>query len=245
MLVIACVAILGGCGGGHHQYASDGTNRVYRVEGDGTKTLIYEIDADGNATLPVETDPMAQQAIEALEREAWFERVEAQRIEQIQNATKRRPGDRIYVELTDIESRDQLELASLEAMGTRFRSQIEEDDAITLVRDDDLMKRDRLRMANAMAGLSPNRAPVADVTITPRAYVEERVGMDERTGEARAFDIVVIEATITSNFLPAEYTVREQGTVFADTELSRRLAARVIEVIHQSIGPTLPTDRNL
>jgi hypothetical protein len=100
-------------------------------------------------------------------------------------------------------------------------------------------------MANATAGLSPNRAPVADVTVIPRAYVEERVGVNERTGEARAFEIVVIEATIISNFLPAEYTVREQGSVFADIELSRRLAARVIEVIHQSIRPTLPTDRNL
>ena len=101
--------------------------------------------------------------------------------------------------------------------------------------DKDLDKRMRIEMANAVAGLSPKRAPVADVDVVANVY-----GDDMRAGR-----VFVFEATIISNFLPVQYTVKETGSLQQSAELTRLLVGRIESVIKETIGPTLPTDRNL
>ena len=55
---------------------------------------------------------------------------------------------------------------------------------------------------------------------------------------------VVFEATITSNFLPAEYTVTEIGNVLRNVEVAKQFAERIKRVIKDKIGPTIPADRS-
>jgi len=128
-----------------------------------------------------------------------------------------------------------------DALENRFRSELERDGMIVLVSYADLRMGDKIATANVAAGMSPNRSPVADVDVRSRAYVEDTVESSGRDQEM----IVVLEATITSNFLPAEYTVRERGSILGDPGLSRRFAGKVKRVVKEAIVPTLPTDRNL
>ena len=53
------------------------------------------------------------------------------------------------------------------------------------------------------------------------------------------------EATITSNYWPAEYTVTEEGNIFRNAEVTTRLAEQIKSVIKDKIGPTIPADREL
>jgi hypothetical protein len=56
---------------------------------------------------------------------------------------------------------------------------------------------------------------------------------------------VVFEATVVCNYLPAEYTVSEEGNVLLNSQVSNRFADKIKAVIKNEIGPTIPVDRNL
>ena len=241
---IVAVAIAGagsllGCGSGYHRSAGE-TDDAYPTAQE--KTTGQEI--AGEVIQPIHDDTRPAPEGDAMrDTEAWLEELESTRIERIQRAPKRRAGDRVYVALHDLEIGDRLNLETRagDTLGERFRSELERDRVIVLVSDVDLQMSDRIATANVAAGMSPNRSPVADVSVRSRAYVEDTVGSNDREWDI----VVVLEATITSNFLPVEYTVKERGSILGDSGLSRRFAGKVKRVVKEAICPTLPADRNL
>jgi hypothetical protein len=92
---------------------------------------------------------------------------------------------------------------------------------------------------------APSAGPAADVEVVTRAYVEEKAGYNKKTKKLGTFAALVYEATIKSNYLPAEYTVTEEGNVFRNGEVTKRLADQIKSVIKHKIGPTIPADRKL
>ncbi|MGB5727181.1 MAG: hypothetical protein WBM52_08210, partial [Thiogranum sp.] len=83
-------------------------------------------------------------------------------------------------------------------------------------------------------------ASVADVEVLTRAYFKEIYGINKKTGKPGKMPAVVFEATVTSNHLPAEYTVEESGHILRNGEVTQRFADRVKAVIIKQIGPDLP-----
>jgi len=239
VVAIASAGSLLGCGSGYHRSAGE-TDDAYPTAQE--KTTGQEIEGDVIQPIHDEITP-APEGDAMRDTEAWLEELESARIERIRRAPKRRPGDRVYVVLHDLEIGAQLSVRPREgdALKESLRSEFERDGLIVLVSDADMEMSDRIATANVAAGMSPNRSPVADVDVRSRAYIEDTVGSSDRERNM----IVVLEATITSNFLPAEYTVKERGSILRDSGLSRRFAGKVKRVVREAICPTLPTDRNL
>lgn len=152
------------------------------------------------------------------------------RIAQIMSAPKRKPGDRVYVAMYPPTGRP-ADLVAAYRVSDILRDELIASGSISVLADEDLQMARRIRRANVRAGLDPGRAPAADVEIRLRIQTES-------PGPTR------LEATIESNFLPAEYRVTEDVST-ADPRAAQRFAARIRRVIVDTIGPTLPTDRNI
>jgi hypothetical protein len=244
---MSLVLLLVGCGAGYRTVVNNGSKKVYRVDDEGKKTLVYEVSKDGVTTIHDESDPMAQQQVAAQERAAQAQQAEEERLESIRQAPKRRIGDPIYVALYDIQLGEKLQQAQKSdgAVDAQYRKEFESDGVITLVSNEDLKKGEYTQIANAMAGMSPNRAPAADVDVVSKAYVKEVVGINKQTGKPGSMMAVVFEATISSNYLPAEYTVTEQGNIFQNVQVTKRFADEIKSIIKETIGPTLPANRNI
>ncbi|MDH3216775.1 MAG: hypothetical protein OEN01_10845 [Candidatus Krumholzibacteria bacterium] len=246
LLTLFAVSVYG-CGAGYRISTVNGAEKVYRIDEEGNRTLVYERAKDGTLTVHDESDPKAQQAMAAVERQEQMELAEVERIERIKRAAKRTAGDPIFVALHETALGEKLQ-ASEKPRGAVFgqiRKEFEGDDVISLVSAGDLKKNEYAQLGRMLSGTSPNQAPAADVVVVSKGYLKEVVGIDKKTGKPGSMVAVVFEATITSNFLPAEYKVEESGNIFRNVEVTTRFADKIKSVIKDKIGPTLPADRSL
>lgn len=241
-LLLAVVLALSACAGGYHTTKVNGSEKVYRVDEQGKKQLVYEVDPDGNTVVHDASDPMAQQYQAAQQRQQNMQALEAQRIEHLKQAPKRRHGAPIYVNLHAVKLGDKLKKAqhSKDAVDKQVRAAFKSDKVIRLVSKKDLKRQEWAEIGKALAGQNPYDATVADVEVVTRAYVKEIYGINKKTGKPDKMPAMVLEATITSNQLPAEYTVEESGHILRNPQVTQRFADRVKAVIIQQIGPDLP-----
>ena len=131
------------------------------------------------------------------------------------------------------------------AVQEQLRKEFEGDTVIAVVDPAVSQGRELTQAFRILAGQAPSQAPPADVEVVTRAYVQEKVGINQSTNKVGSYAAVVFEATITSNYLPAEHTVTEEGSIFRNVEVTHRLAEKIKAVIKNEIGPTIPQDRNL
>jgi len=248
---IICIAVsiflVVGCGAGYRTTVKNGHESVYYVDDEGNKRLVYEVAKDGTVTIHDETDPKAQAIMAQQERAEQAKVLEAERIERIAQAPKRRNDDPIFVALYDVELDDQLKSAqhSEGAVDQQIRGQFEKDAIIRLVGMDAMKQSDWAKLGKALGGKSVNEAPVADVEVISRGYLKEVYGFNKKTGKPGSMMAVVFEATIKCNFIPSEYTVTEEGNVFLNAQVSDRFVEKIKAVIKNEIGPTIPADRKL
>src|SRR6185295_5228379 len=70
-LSASCIAVLclslAACAGGYDTSKVNGEKKVYRVDEQGTKTLVYETNSDGHTTIHDSQDVMAKQQVAAQE----------------------------------------------------------------------------------------------------------------------------------------------------------------------------------
>jgi len=249
-LIVTCAVILAvavsGCMSGYRISTKNGHEKVYRVDDDGAKTLVYETDKDGTVTIHDETDPRAQEVMKAQAAREQSEIADLMRLEEIKKAPKRAAGEPILVILYDIELGPKLaeaehkDHAVYEEVAKHFRN----DNVIRLVSGDNSTARQIQQMTKMMSGQSTKTAPPSDVDVVSRAYLKEVYGLDKKGKPASAV-YVAFEATITSNYLPAEFTVSEEGNMFRNAEVARLFAEKIKTVIKNDIAPTLPADRSL
>lgn len=236
-----------GCMAGYRTTTKNGHESVYRVDEDGTKTLVYEKAKDGTVTIHDETDPKAQQIMEAQVAMEESKAADLARIERIKAAPKREWGEPIFVALYDVELGPKLKEAqhSEAAVYAEVAKNFESDDVIQLVSASDLKNRQFVEMAKMYQGKSSKEAPPADVNVVSKAYLKEVYGLSKSTGKPASAWYVVFEAVVSCNYLPASYTITEEGNMFQNAEITRRFAEKVKTVIKTNIGPTLPADRSL
>jgi hypothetical protein len=236
-----------GCMAGYRTTTKNGHESVYRVDEDGTKTLVYEKDKDGTLTIHDETDPRAQRMMEAQAAMEQSQAADAARIERIKAAPKRPSGEPIYVALYDIELGPKLKEAqhSDGAVMAEVVKNFESDDVINLVSASELKSRQWVEMAKMSQGKSSKEAPPADVNVVSKAYLKEVYGISKSTGKPASAWYVVFEAVVSCNYLPAEYTVTDEGNMFQNAQVTKRFVDKVKTVIKTNIGPTLPADRSL
>jgi hypothetical protein len=233
--------------GGYRTSTRNGHEKVYRVEEDGSKTLVYEIAKDGTVTIHDETDPRAQKLQEAQRRAEMSLAADAERLERIKAAPKRKPGAPILVALHKTELGPKLkesqhsEGAVFEEVYKNFRN----DDVIRLVESSKMQANEWGQLAKAWSGKSTKSAPAADVEVRSKGYLKEKVGINKSTGKVGSMWVVVFEATVSSNYLPNTHTVTEEGNIFRNQEVTRRLTDKIKHVIKNEIGPSLPADRNI
>jgi len=241
-LMLAAVFGLSACAGGYQTTRVNGAEKVYRIDDQGKKQLVYEVDREGNTVVHDASDPMYKQRQAEQERQQNLLALKAQRDERMKRAPKRRAGDPIYVNLHTVELDDTLKKAqhSKDAVDKQVRAAFKSDKVIHLVSKKDLKRQEWAEAARALSGQNPYDAGVADVEVVTRAYIEEVYGINKKTGKPAKMPAVVFEATITSNYPPATYTVRESGHILRNTEVTQRFADHVRAVILQKIGPGLP-----
>ncbi|MBX3303954.1 MAG: hypothetical protein KF693_17210 [Nitrospira sp.] len=229
-LAVAYVTILA-CSGGYYTSNVDGGKKVYRIDEQGTKTLVYEIDQTGKTTIHDADDPMAKQQSTA---QAIAEQVSARRAEQLTQFSlvpKRQPDDPIYVDLAPPVLDDNMQRAerSKGVVAELIRREFVGDPIIKLTDE----HRDR-------SGLLKPRIRVDAVEVSPKVSLKEAYGIDRKTGKRSKVLAVTFEATITSKMPPATYKVSESGHVLKNVEVSKRFAKQVKQVILDKIGPSIP-----
>lgn len=65
-VAVLCLALTA-CAGGYYTSKGNGGKQVYRVDEQGTKTLVYETDSNGQTTIHDVEDPMAKRQVAAQE----------------------------------------------------------------------------------------------------------------------------------------------------------------------------------
>jgi hypothetical protein len=249
LLIVALVAVFAvsvfGCMSGYRTSTKNGHEKVYYVDEDGNKKLVYETAKDGTVTIHDESDPRAQQVMQAQAAAEKSEIADLERIKLIETAPRRAFDDPIRVILYDIELGPKL--AEVEhsdhAIYREVAQHFEKDEVIRLVSGNNSTSREIQQMTRLMAGESTKTAPPSDVDVVSRAYLKEVYGL--RDGKPASAWYVAFEARITCNYLPAEITVTEEGNMFRNAEVSRLFAEKIKNVIKNEIGPTLPADRSL
>ena len=233
-LVIAVVCLgVTACAGGYYTTKMNGEKQVYRVDEQGTRTLVYETDQQGQTTIHDAQDPMARRQVAAQE---FAEQMKARKGGQFQilsDAPKRQPQDPIYVSLAPpvLDGRMQQAETPKGAVAQQLREEFTSDPVIQLVPG----KR------NEAGQWKPRASPsIADVEVVPKVSLKEVYGMNRKTGKPAKTVAVVFEATITSQVPPASYTVTETGHVLYNAEISRRFARQIKQVILEKIGPDIP-----
>ena len=171
----------------------------------------------------------------------------AERIENIKQAPKRQPYDPIYVVVHEMEIDDKLREVqhSAGAVDEQFRMEFLADAIIKLADPGAAKNNELAEIAKLMSGRSAKEAPACDVEVVSRGYLKETVGINKKTGQVGSMWVVVFEATITCNYLPAELTVTDEGNVFANGQVMKQFAQEIKRVIRDEIGPTIPADRSM
>jgi len=248
IVTLIFVLAASGCVGTHYNTKTvNGHKTVTKVDEEGNKTVIYEVNKDGSTVIHDESDPMAQQYL-AEKRRAEQARVEEDaRQERIRIARKRNAADPIYVALLPTELGTNLASAQHTdgAVYEQIRKEFQDDPVIRLVSKEDLRRREWTQIGKALTGGSSSMGPAADVTVKSNGDLKEVVGISRSTGKPAKGVQIVLEAKISSNFLPAEYSVRESGNVFNNVEMTKRFAAQIKQIIKTRIGPDIPADRSL
>jgi len=244
-LVVVLAVAVSGCMSGYRTSTKNGHEKVYYVDDDGNKNLVYEKAKDGTYTIHDESDPKAQEIMQAQAAAESSEIADLERIEQIKTAPKRAPGEPILVILYDIELDPKLAEAQHadHAVYQEVAQHFQNDDVIRLVSGGSSTVREIQQMTKMMAGESTKTAPPSDVDVVSRAYLKEVYGL--RDGKPASAWYVVFEARVSSNYLPAELTVTEEGNMFRNGEVARLFAEKIKDAIKNEIGPTLPADRSL
>jgi hypothetical protein len=238
-LSTCCVAVLclalTACAGGYYTSKVNGDEKVYRVDEQGTKTLVYETDPNGQTTIHDSQDPLAKRQVAAQEMAEQIRAQKALRLETLGAAPKRRPQDPIYVSLAPpvLDGKMQQAEKPKGAVAQQIRNEFASDPIIKLVAGN-----------QARAGLRNPRATssIADVEVSSKVSIKEVYGVNRQTGKPGKMVAVVFEATITSQLPPVSYTVSESGHILQNVEVSKRFARQVRQVIVEKIGPDIPAN---
>lgn len=234
-----CVAVLclslAACSGGYYTSKVNGEKKVYRVDEQGTKTLVYETDMAGQTTIHDAQDPMAKRQVTVQETAEQVRVKKAAMLESLGSIPKRQPQDPIYVSLAPpvLDGKMQQAEKPKGAVAQQIHNEFASDPIIKLVAGN-----------QAGAGLKNPRATpsIADVEVSSKVSIKEVYGVNRQTGKPGKMVAVVFEATITSQIPPALYTVSESGNILQNVEVSRRFAKQVKQVIVEKIGPDIPAN---
>ena len=231
-VAVLCLALTA-CAGGYYTSKVNGEKKVYRVDEQGTKTLVYETDPNGQTTIHDTQDPIAKRQVAAQETAEQVRARKAAMLETLGSIPKRQPQDPIYVSLAPpvLDGKMQQAERSKGAVAQQIRNEFESDPIIKLVAGN-----------QARAGLmNPRATPsIADVEVSSKVSIKEVYGVNRQTGKPGKMVAVVFEATITSQVPPASYTVSESGHILKNVEVSKRFARQVKQVIVEKIGPDIP-----
>lgn len=234
-----CIAVLclslAACAGGYYTSKVNGEKKVYRVDEQGTKTLVYETDPDGHTTIHDAQDPMATRQVAAQETAEQARVRRAAMLESLGSIPKRQPQDPIYVSLAPpvLDGKMQQAEKPKGAVAQQIHNEFASDPIIKLVAGN-----------QARAGLKKHGATpsIADVEVASKVSIKEVYGVNRQTGKPGKMVAVVFEATITSQVPPGVYTVSESGSIFQNVEVSKRFAKQVRQVIVEKIGPDIPAN---
>ena len=232
-----CIAVLclslAACAGGYYTSKVNGEKKVYRVDEQGTKTLVYETEPNGQTTIHDTQDPIAKRQVAAQETAEQIRAQKAAQLEILSAAPKRQPQDPIYVSLAPpiLDGKMQQAEKPKGAVAQQIHNEFASDPIIKLVAGN-----------QARAGLKNPRATpsIADVEVSSKVSIKEVYGVNRQTGKPGKMVAVVFEATITSQVPPALYTVSESGHILKNVEVFKRFARQVKQVIVEKIGPGIP-----
>jgi hypothetical protein len=233
-IAVLCLS-LAACAGGYYTSKVNGEKKVYRLDEQGTKTLVYETDPDGQTTIHDTQDPMATRQVAAQETAEQARVRKAAMLESLGSIPKRQPQDPIYVSLAPpvLDGKMQQAEKSKGAVAQQIHNEFASDPIIKLVAG-----------SQARTGLKNPRAipSIVDVEVSSKVSVQEVYGLNRQTGKLGKMVAVVFEATITSQVPPALYTVSESGNILQNVEVSKRFAKQVRQVIVEKIGPDIPAN---
>jgi hypothetical protein len=223
-VVVYCLALTA-CAGGYYTSKVNGEKKVYRVDEQGTKTLVYETDPNGQTTIHDTQDPMAKRQVAAQDMAEQIRAKKAAQLETLSAAPKRQPQDPIYVSLAPpvLDGKMLQAEKTKGAVAQQIRNEFTSDPIIKLVPGN----------KNATPSL-------VDVEVSSKVSIKEVYCVNRQTGKPGKMVAVVFEATITSQVPPASYTVSESGHILKNVEVSKRFAKQVKQVIVEKIGPGIP-----
>jgi len=232
--------------GGYSSSKINGVEKVYRYDGGGEKVLVYEIDAAHKLTVYDQNDRRAQQMLARQQMAEQVTQTNAERIELIKHAPKRKPSDPIFVYLNLVELDNTMAQAEKPkgAIFEQIKKEFENDPIIRLVSKNKMKQGKTTGAINAMKGSSSDKAPGADVEISIRCFSKEVYGKNSK-GKPASAPGVAFEAVVICNYIPADYKASESGHILKNVEVTRKLVDQIKNIIKNKIGPTIPANRSL
>ncbi len=229
--------------GSYSRITSNGSEKMYRYEEGGKKTLVYEVDAAGKLTVYDPNDKQAQQRLAQQKQQVESEQKRSARMEKIRQAPKRNQNDPISVYFLPIESEVEMSDKQKQDIFDYFKKQLEGDPVIRLM-DNAKSRSGKMRQAASFLKNASSGRPTSDVDLRIKVSTETVYGFtkDRKPAEAKA---MVFKATVTGNWLPATQKAEESGTLFQLPDATRKLSEKIKKLIKDEIGPTIPADRSL
>lgn len=243
-LVIALTAAVCACSTGYHLQASSGIETLYRMNHDGSRTIVCQMDRSGVMRECDLGDPVARRYVANKQNEkrvsAYLNQLQAQkkinhqtlearkqhRIAQIKSARKRSHDDPIFVTVHEPSLCPEIARNVKTAQSTKQRIR----DAVSKQIDTDRT----IRVTTHLA----------DVEVFLESYFRETLAFNTQTRRMVKVKAFHFKVAVQSKYLPEDhYTIEESGNWFENEHIIQRAAARVSKIILKKIGPTIPAER--
>lgn len=243
-LVCTLTAVVCACSAGYHLQASSGIETLYRMNHDGSRTIVCQIDGSGAVRECDLGDPVARRYAANKQNEkrvsAYLNQLQAQkeinrqtlearkqhRIAQIKSARKRSQADPIFVTVHEPSLCPGMAQSVKTAQATKQRIR----DVVSTEIDTDRT----IRVTTHLA----------DVEVFLESYFKETLAFNTQTLRMVKMNAFHFKVAVQSKYLPEDhYTIEESGNWFENEHIIQRAAARVSRIIREKIGPTIPAER--
>ncbi|MCK5242936.1 hypothetical protein KAR34_10845 [bacterium] len=173
-----------------------------------------------------------------MKKEKARQQAQADRIERIKKAEKRKPNEPIIVALFRPVIAENLKKSiKPDKLFKQLRTAFEKDPAIKLV---DQKKVDEAKkQADRKFGRKKKRPQVsADISVFTNVMAKQVAGISKSSGKVASMAAIVFKGSITSHWLAEEEKIEEMGNIFRNIKITKKYAAKAVSVMKTKI--TIP-----
>ncbi|MCK5219863.1 hypothetical protein KAR10_10075, partial [bacterium] len=175
---------------------------------------------------------------ETMKKEKARQQAQADRIERIKKAEKRKPKEPIMVALfRPVIAENLKKTVHANKLFKQLRTAFEKDPVITLV---DQKKVDAAQKQAARKFGRKKKQPQvsADISVFTNVMAKQVAGISKSTGKVASMSAIVFKGSVVSHWLAEKGKIEERGNIFQNVKVTRKYAAKAVTIMKTKI--TIP-----